>query len=118
MWADALTELAKPEPRLVVHHHDCSPELVGLIPQLRRLNATLRAKGCRGLHLATVIREPVSIVESFAHWSGQLAPGIAAKHYEAIRRVRSRGVCPKEAWHVINKYLGGPYCTRDECRSA
>ena len=94
VWADALVELARPEPRLVVHQHHCSPGLVGLIPQLQQLNATLRAKGC-GLYLATIVRDPVLLAESRAHFVKT-----TVAQYEAIHRTRSRGVCPQETWSV------------------
>ena len=32
VWADALSELARPHPRLVIHQHHCSPGLASLIP--------------------------------------------------------------------------------------
>ena len=66
-WQRVLRELAKPTPRVALQSHHCSPSLAALLPQLEQLNATLQAKGC-GLHLVTVLREPVSHTESRMHY--------------------------------------------------
>ena len=91
-WRQALRELDKPEPRLVVHQESCSPSIASLLPQLAALNGTLHAngRGC-GLHLATVLREPVSQVESATQFIGRFTGGsdiVLAKARE------------EHAWHV------------------
>ena len=70
-WQRVLKELAKPKPRVALQSHDCSPSAAALLPQLQQLNATLQAKGC-GLHLVTVLREPVSHAESLVHFTNHL----------------------------------------------
>lgn len=63
----ALTELNKPKPRLVIHQHHCSPGFADLLPELKKLNATLRAKGCR-LHLSTILRDPIERIVSWINF--------------------------------------------------
>ena len=66
-WQRVLTELAQPKPRIALQSHHCSPSVAALLPQLEQLNVTLQAKGC-GLHLVTVLREPVSHTVSRMHY--------------------------------------------------
>ena len=104
-WRRALRELDKPEPRLVVHQESCNPSIASLLPQLAALNSTLHAKGrgC-GLHLVTVLREPVALVESALHFVGTLTRG--SDFVLAIAR-------EQHAWHVnqMTSYilLGPPW---------
>ena len=81
-WQSVLKELARPKPRVALRSHHCSQGIATLLPQLERLNATLQAKGC-GLHLITVLRDPVRHAESLIHWGNKNK--IVFTHEERLR---------------------------------
>lgn len=67
-WIQALDELSKEKPRLIIHQHVATAGFAThILPQLVAMNETLKQKGCR-VAAVTVLRDPANLIESHMHY--------------------------------------------------